>query len=380
MKIFADENIPYAKQLFGQFGEVQTFAGRSVTANDIAGADVLLVRSITKVNEALLAHSPNIQFVGTATIGEDHIDKAYLNKQNIEYTSAPGCNAVSVAEYVIACLCVIEQQQRKSWRDKTVAVIGYGNIGKALVERLKHLAVNVLVVDPFETVAKAPNVRQVSIEQALTQADIISFHTPLTKDTNEPTFHLLNQTNIGLIKQDATLINASRGEVIDNKALLKLMKNKTPEQRKAFTLVLDVWENEPNILTELIDYTTIATAHIAGYSLEGKANGTQMLADALAAKVGIETQLNIKDLLPTADITELELVDGKEQQDSLNSSILAVYDPRRDDKLFREHINGLGFDWLRKNYPIRRQWQTVTLNAAKKSQDLSIFSKLGFDI
>ncbi len=377
MNIFIDENIPYADAFFSELGNITRFAGRELTASEMQLADILLVRSITKVNSDLLSQAKALSFVGTATIGEDHIDKTLLKNKGISFTSAPGCNAVSVAEYVISALFVLAEKHHFNLSNKTVAIIGVGNIGKALQQKLNALNINLLLCDPERDQSEASFV---SLEHALSHADIVTFHTPLTRSGDNPTFHLLNETTIKLLKQDVCLINASRGEVIDNQALLAEIRNRQSNGQLPIKLVLDVWENEPNPLLELIEHTDIASAHIAGYSLEGKARGTEMLYQAVCQHLNLPVKVKLENLLPQADVTSLTMhKDGSNIAD-LKSAIHLVYDPRRDDALFRNLLAKKGFDWLRKNYPTRREWSSLQLALRVNEQHSNNILQLGFDV
>lgn len=377
MNIFIDENIPYADDFFSDIGDITRFAGRELTAEQMTTADILLVRSITKVNQALLSQADKLSFVGTATIGEDHIDKTLLANKGVTFTSAPGCNAISVAEYVISSLYVLAEKYHFDLLTKTVAIIGVGNIGKALQKKLTALGINLLLCDP---VREQTEDGFVSLDYALTHADVVTFHTPLTASGNHPSFHLLNEGNIQLLKQDVCLINASRGEVIDNQALLNEIHRRDKNQELTIKLVLDVWENEPNPLLELIEYTDIASAHIAGYSLEGKARGTEMLYQAVCQHLGLPSVKKLDELLPTPSVTKLVLNSQEQEVNQLKQVIHLVYDPRRDDALFRNLLAVKGFDWLRKNYPIRREWSSLKLERISNNEKGLNFLQIGFDV
>ena len=354
MKILYDENMPFAKEFFSDFGQLIPFSGRELTAEQISDADVLLVRSITTVNKNLLRLNDKLVFVGTATIGVDHIDQPYLRDRDIAFTSAPGCNAISVAEYVLSALVVLAERQVFNLLDKTVGIVGAGNTGSRLSEKLTALGIKHLLCDPF--LAQTNDQRDfVSLEQALA-CDVISLHVPLTYEGKFPTYHLLDNLMLSSLNDQQILINACRGEVIDNHALLTLK-----QQGRKTTLVLDVWENEPSILHELIEYTDIATAHIAGYSLEGKARGSEMLYKALCQQLDIEVKYQLADFLPPASISSLEIKQDFNQI-LLNQLVKMVYDVRRDDAIFRQQLSKQGFDSLRKNYPVRREFSAVTVS------------------
>lgn len=383
MHFLIDENIPYAEAFFSDLGQITRFPGRELTPEQLADADVLLVRSITKVNEALLSQAQKLKFVGTATIGEDHIDKALLREKGIAFSSAPGCNAVSVAEFVISALFVLTEKYGFELQQKTVGIVGVGNIGKALKSKLEALGINLLLCDPPRQDEEQVE-GFVSLEYLLAHADIVTFHTPKTKTGKHPSFHLLNKANLPLLKEDVVLVNASRGEVIDNTALLEEVKRREQSGEAAIKLVLDVWENEPNPLPELIEYCDLATAHIAGYSLEGKARGTEILYQRVCELLGQSKDKKLSAMLPKHNVAKVCVNTWPSQQDEIKSLVHMVYDIRRDDALFRRLLAKNGFDWLRKNYPVRREWRSVKLQLVQQPSDTEKkaekYLQLGFDI
>ncbi|MGB1262889.1 MAG: 4-phosphoerythronate dehydrogenase [Cognaticolwellia sp.] len=355
MNIFYDENMPFAAEFFADLGKLKPFSGRELAAADIRDADVLLVRSITKVNEDLLQNNRQLSFVGTATIGVDHIDQNYLASRQVSFHSAPGCNAVSVAEYVLSAMVVLAERYLLSLPELTVGIVGAGNTGTRLSEKLRALNINHVLCDPYLAKDAADKRDFVDLEQALS-CDVVSLHVPLTTTGEHPTFHLLNAPRLAQFNDQQILINACRGEVIDNTALLTMKQAGHP-----LKLVLDVWENEPNILFDLIAHCEIATAHIAGYSLEGKARGTETLYRALCQQLGVVATKQLSDFLPTPAISNLEI---KQAFDDilLNQLVKMVYDVRRDDAIFRQQITLQGFDRIRKTYPTRREFSSITVS------------------
>ena len=374
MKIFYDENMPFAKEFFGDLGQLVPFLGRELTADQTIDADVLLVRSITKVNQGLLGNNSCCQFVGTATIGVDHIDQVYLNERNVTFTSAPGCNAISVAEYVVSSLVVLAERYLIDLFSLTIGILGGGNTGTCLSEKLSALGINYLLCDPLLEAKQKSNTsdkRQYSLLEQVLACDVISLHVPITECGEHPTFHLLNEKRLNQFNNNQILINACRGEVIDNQALLKMKK-----QGHELKLVLDVWENEPNILHALIEHTEISSAHIAGYSLEGKARGTEMLYQALCKQLKIPVDKFLSDFLPKASITEVEINQPFEQI-LLNQLVKMVYDVRRDDGIFRQTILSHGFDHIRKTYPARREFSSVKVTMTNQAKS-DVPHHLGF--
>lgn len=372
MKIYADENMPYVKDFFAELGEVTLLNGRTLTAEQIRDADVLLVRSVTKVNKELLAKSSTLKFVGTATIGTDHIDQSYLQQRGIGFSSAPGCNAQSVVEYVLSALFVLAEKYQWDLQQKTVGVVGVGNIGRRLVTALQALSIKALCCDPQRAAAEA-DFPHIPFEQLLPQVDIVSFHVPLVKSGPDATVDLLNSQTIKLLKPDCAVINACRGEVTNNDVLLAqaLSGSKRP-------LVLDVWANEPEPDLRLIPHTDIASAHIAGHSIEGKARGTEMLYQALCVQLGLAPTKTLAQVLPAPQVSEVKINSEFGLLDVQNLSRL-LYDVRRDDALFRFYMmqdnKTQGFDWLRKSYPPRREYSSVRLTGQEVPEFLTT---LGF--
>ncbi|MGL6053694.1 MAG: 4-phosphoerythronate dehydrogenase, partial [Vibrio metschnikovii] len=271
MKILIDENMPYAEQLFSQLGEVILKPGRTLTADDLIDIDALMIRSVTKVDAALLSKANRLAFVGTATAGMDHVDQALLAERGIFFTAAPGCNKVGVAEYVFSVLMVLSQQQGFSIFDKTIGIIGAGQVGSYLAHCLTGLGLNVLINDPPKQ-AQGDTRAFTPLEQLLTEADVITLHTPITQQGEWPTHHLINEQVLAGLRGDQILINAARGPVVDNDALKARLR-----QGDDFTAALDVFEFEPQVDLELLPLLAFATPHVAGYGLEGNARGTTMV-------------------------------------------------------------------------------------------------------
>lgn len=372
MKIYADENMPYVKDFFAELGEVTLVNGRTLTAEHIIDADVLLVRSVTKVNQQLLSKSPKLKFVGTATIGTDHIDQSYLQQRGIGFSSAPGCNAQSVVEYVLSSIFVLAEKYQWNLQQKTVGVVGVGNIGSVLVKALEALSIKVLCCDPQRAAAEA-DFPHIPFEELLPVLDIVSFHVPLVKTGPDATVDLLNSRTLKLLKPDCAVINACRGEVTNNDALLTEAQS---GHKRA--LVLDVWANEPEPDVRLIPYTDIASAHIAGHSIEGKARGTEMLYQAFCQQLGLSPTKTLAQVLPEPQVSEVKINSNFGLLDVQNLTRL-LYDVRRDDALFRFYMmqdnKTQGFDWLRKSYPPRREYSSVRLTGQEVPEFLTT---LGF--
>ncbi|MCG9575554.1 4-phosphoerythronate dehydrogenase [Vibrio tubiashii] len=373
MKILVDENMPYAEQLFSQLGEVVLKSGRTLTADDLIDVDALMIRSVTKVNAELIAKANKLKFVGTATAGMDHVDQALLKEKGIYFTAAPGCNKVGVAEYAFSVMMVLAQQHGFSVFDKTVGIIGAGQVGSYLQKCLEGIGINVLINDPPKQ-AEGDTRQFTPLPELLEQADIITLHTPITRDGEHPTHHLIDQAVLEMLRGDQILINAARGPIVDNATLkARLQKN------DGFIAALDVFEFEPEVDMELLPLLAFATPHVAGYGLEGKARGTTMIFNSYCEFLNNELRAHASDLLPIAPVPQLNL-DREWDEATLHNITQLVYDVRKDDALFRREISKPGsFDLMRKNYWDRREYSAVTL-VGGESCNLSPLAKLGFQV
>jgi len=368
MNIVVDENIACAKEVFSEFGDVHLVDGRKITNQQLNNVDALIVRSITNVNSNLL-DGTKVKFIGTATIGSDHIDLEYLKKNNITYADAKGCNADSVAEYVFTALLKIAFNENIKLNKKTIGVVGIGNIGTRVVKIAEAFGMKVFRNDP-PLGRKGIGKNYVSLDEIL-QADIITLHVPLNKGGQDNTVHLLNKKNLGQIREKTILVNTSRGTVIDNDALYNIILN------KKLNNILDVWENEPRVNIDLLNITKIGTAHIAGYSLEGKVNGTMMIYSALCNFAGKAPSW--KPALPEVENNEVVLDDIKSDELKLYNLLRTFYDIEGDDMRMRNMIKvkqeerGNYFDRLRKEYPLRREFINYTIRLRENEHYLKKF-------
>ncbi len=301
MKILIDENMPYAEQLFSQLGEVVLKPGRTLTADDLIDVDALMIRSVTKVNQQLISKANKLKFVGTATAGMDHVDQELLTEKGIFFTAAPGCNKVGVAEYAFSVMMVLAQQHGFSVFDKTVGIIGAGQVGSYLQQCLEGIGLNVLINDPPKQTAGDPR-QFTELDTLLAESDIITLHTPITREGDYPTHHLIDAARLEQLRGDQILLNAARGPIVDNTALKqRLAKN------DGFIAALDVFEFEPEVDMELLPLLAVATPHVAGYGLEGKARGTTMIFNSYCEFLGNELRAHASDLLPTAPVPTMVL-------------------------------------------------------------------------
>ena len=274
MKIIADQNIPQVESALCTLGNIELIPGRDIAREHLIESECLLVRTVTTVDKALLQGTP-VQFVGSATIGTDHIDLDYLKQQNIAFSNAAGCNAEAAAEYVISGIFALSQHKDFDPFTRKAGIIGCGNVGSNLLKKFRTLGIETLVCDPPKAEQHDTNVTYVDLETIISECDLISLHVPLTQKGYHPTHHLLNKNNLLLLKEDCLLINAARGSVVNNQALSQVI-----EQRPDLITFLDTWENEPNLSRRLLEQVDLATPHIAGYSVEGRLRGTQMILDA----------------------------------------------------------------------------------------------------
>ncbi|HGH5979397.1 TPA: 4-phosphoerythronate dehydrogenase PdxB [Kluyvera georgiana] len=371
MKILVDENMPYARELFSRLGEVKAVPGRPIPTEALTDADALMVRSVTKVNEALLGDKA-IKFVGTATAGTDHVDQAWLEQAGIGFSAAPGCNAIAVVEYVFSALLMLAGRDGFALADRTVGIVGVGNVGGRLQKRLEALGIKTLLCDP----PRADNGEEGdfrSLDELVAQADVLTFHTPLYKDGLYKSLHLANEALIASLKPGAILINACRGPVVDNAALLKCLN-----AGQKLSVVLDVWEPEPDLNLALLDKVDLGTSHIAGYTLEGKARGTTQVFEAYSQFIGQPQEVALSSLLPAPEFGRISL-HGPLDQPTLKRLVHLVYDVRRDDAPLRKVAGIPGeFDKLRKNYLERREWSSLTVEC-DDADAAALLQKLGFN-
>ncbi|MBD8828123.1 4-phosphoerythronate dehydrogenase PdxB [Pseudomonas sp. CFBP 13602] len=363
MLIVADENIPLLDAFFEGFGEIRRYPGRAIDRTAVADADVLLVRSVTQVDRTLLEGS-NVRFVGTCTIGTDHLDLDYFAAAGIHWASAPGCNARGVVDYVLGSLLTLSEIEGLALPQRCYGIVGGGQVGGRLVQVLRGLGWDVRVCDPLRAASEGGDF--VSLEHIVEHCDVISLHTPLTRDGDHPTWHLFDSPRLRALKPGTWLINAARGPVIDNAALLEVLL-----EREDLQAVLDVWEHEPAVDRALADCCVIGTPHIAGYSLDGRRRGTAQIHQALCDFLGRSVDVHLDDLLPRPWLGEVSLSADSDPAWALAMLCRGVYDPRRDDADFRRSLavdsphdlpheaddarQRLAFDQLRKHYPPRRE-------------------------
>lgn len=377
MNLVVDENIPYGREAFGTFGSVKRAPGRSITQDMLANADALIVRSITKVNESLLEGTP-VRFVGTCTIGEDHVDKHYLAERGIAFSSAPGCNANSVAEYVVTSLLHLAGKYGFDLSSKRLGIVGVGNVGSKVYRKATALGMPCVLNDPPLAEKTGDAIYRPLCE--IRGCDIVTFHTPLNRGGDHPTWHLADRAFLQSLRPGTLVFNTSRGAVVDNAALLEALHT-----RHIRAAVLDVWENEPTPDMGLLNVTDIATPHIAGYSFDGKVNGTRQVYEALCAFLGTAPVWDPRPLLPPPLVPDIIIDPG--MRDAVARAALQVYDLPGDDARMRgicdvagDH-RGAYFDRLRKEYPIRREFFNTRIRLMRPDECLArVFSGIGFTV
>lgn len=376
MKIVADNKIPFLEEGLKQFsGQIEYVLkeGKTINKNDLLDADALIVRTRTKCNETLL-EGTKVRFVASATIGYDHIDTDYCNQKGIFWTNAPGCNSSSVMQYIASAILNIAHEKKLRLKNITIGIIGVGNVGSKVAKFANLLGMRVLLNDPPRA-RKEGSSKFVDIETILSEAQIITLHVPLSFTGPDKTFHLADKNFFSRIRNGALFINSSRGEVVDSTALKKAIL-----EHKLGEVVLDVWENEPNIDIELLKLAKFATPHIAGYSTDGKANGTAMCINALNNFF----QLGKKEWCPKSlpkpenDIIEIDCA-NKTLEDIFYESVKTSYDIKQDDCALRKCPEN--FEKLRGDYPVRREFPAYTLKLKHFSAEIAeCLQSAGFNV
>lgn len=375
IKIIADDKIPFLKGVLEPFASIEYLNYSQITNEKLKDVDALLIRTRTKCNKELL-EGTKVKFIATATIGFDHIDTKYCDEKNIKWLNAPGCNSGSVMQYFASAILSLAHKKNISLKDKTLGIIGVGNVGSKVERFAKTIGMKVLLNDPPRERVEGKD-KFVSLDELISKSDIITFHVPLNKEGNDKTFHLADKNFFNKFDEQKIIINTSRGEVIDTSALKEAI-----EEEKISFLVLDVWENEPNIDIDLLSKTDIATPHIAGYSADGKANGTSICVNALNEffNLGLEKKWYPKEI-PAPNNSSLIEIDcsNKSEQEIIFDVINHTYKIYDDDFRLRNSVQS--FEKQRANYPIRREFHYYTLKLKNVYTSLQeIFMNLGFNL
>ena len=354
MKVICDSDIPFLKGALEPHCEVVYARGSEISRDMVKDADALVVRTRTKCDASLLEGS-NVRFIATATIGYDHIDTRWCESHGITWTNAPGCNSWSVQQYIGSLLVTLSRQLGFSFREKTLGVVGVGNVGSKVARLAALLGFRVLLCDP-------PRARRegsgpfVSIDEIISRSDIITLHVPLIRDGEDATFHMFDSTRLSAMNPNQILINSSRGEVVDGDALKAALSGKIIR-----AAALDVWENEPRIDSGLLSLLFTGTPHIAGYSVDGKATGTTMSVQALGKFFDLPCRdWEVTQVPQSLQPSEFSIdTIGKSPQEVLADAILHTYDIRTDDAVLRADISS--FEKQRSNYPVRREFPAFSV-------------------
>ena len=374
MKIVCDNKIPFLRGALEPYAEVVYLPGAQTTAEVVKDADALITRTRTICNEALLAGS-SVKAIATATIGFDHIDTAWCEANGIAWSNAPGCNSWSVKQYISSVLAVLAQRRGLRLDALTLGVVGVGNVGSKVADVGRAFGMRVLLNDPPRERAEGPGAFT-DLDTLLEESDIVTVHVPLTRSGADATWHLFDVGRLARMRPTQILINSSRGPVVDNAALRDTLRNGGLK-----AAVLDVWEGEPDLDPELVGLLDIATPHIAGYSADGKANGTTMSVRYLAGQLGLPLADWTASGVPAPEQPLCFTLDasGKSAQEVLAEAVLYTYDVRRDSDALRADLGA--FERLRGDYMIRREPSAFTLSLRGGTPGLaSRLETIGFKV
>lgn len=372
--IIIDDAVPYAEAIFSHLGKVITLPGKSIDAQTVQNADSLIVRSRTQVNKDLLKNS-KITFVGSTVVGLDHIDQEYLKNQNIEFYSAQGCNANSVAEYIITALYELAEKFNFTLTNKTLGIIGVGNVGQKVYNKAKQLGITCLLNDPPK-IEQQPGLvdsdNYVDLETCLT-ADIITVHTPLTKTGKYPSYNLISAEKLTKIKPNQIIINAARGGVINEEAWIN-----TP----TLANIIDCWDNEPNINEQLYKTAFLATPHVAGHSLEAKVAGSSMVYHELCKYWSTEPQTDWQNKLPeNPKLISIPTTDSI--QTAIHQTLNKTHDIKDDDRAIRSNnISEVHkkYEHYRRNFPIYREFHIHKASSTTNKKFNKLLKSLEFNL
>jgi erythronate-4-phosphate dehydrogenase len=373
IRIIADDKIPFLKGVLEPYVDITYLPGNMIGKEQLKDTDALLIRTRTKCTEDLLKGT-KVSFIGTATIGFDHIDTRFCERHQIKWTNAPGCNSSSVQQYIAAALLKMAGDFQFRLRDKTIGIIGVGNVGKKVEKLGKILGMNVLLNDPPRARKEGENLF-VDLETILKVSDIITIHVPLNIVGKDKTYRLINDKAIRKMKKGVWLINTSRGEVAESSALKRALCS-----GKIGGVVLDVWENEPDIDYELLDKAFLATPHIAGYSTDGKANGTAMIVNALSKIFNLPVVNWYPEVIPQPHIHEIVInAKNKDPEDVIREAVLLTYNISEDDIKLR--FSPSDFEKQRGEYPVRREFPSFIINLTGGTKKIQkILEDLGFRV
>lgn len=371
MKIIIDDKIPYIQGAFESVADVIYCPGAKTTSETVRDADAIITRTRTICNEELLAGS-SVKFIATATIGYDHIDTDYCRKAGIKWTNAPGCNSKSVEQYIASALMVLAETRNIKLSDLCIGIVGVGNVGSKVARFCELLGMKLLLNDPPRERIEGKG-GFVSMEEIRSTADIITFHVPLDMKGEDATYHLVDESFFDSLRHKPVIINTCRGEVVKTKAIkAALVKGKIS------SFVCDCWEDEPDIDLELLEMTSLATPHIAGYSKDGKAMGTLMSVQAVSKffRLGLENWRPEGIEMPSQPLIEIDGA-GYDEQQIIAKAILHTYNIRNDDAVLRNNTSD--FEKQRGDYPVRREFPAYTIRAKNvKRETIEKLKQIGF--
>ena len=371
MRIVADDKIPFLKGALEPYAEVVYIPGKQIKMEMLKDSDALLIRTRTICNENLL-EGTSIRFIGTATIGFDHIDTDYCSKNKIIWTNAPGCNSSSVQQYIAAALLRISSEHHFNLKDKTLGIIGVGNVGSKVEKFARSVGMNVLLNDPPRARIEGKKNFH-SLNTVLSGSDILTVHVPLNIVGEDQTWHLFNEESFKKIKRGAWFLNSSRGEVSDTYSLKNALNS-----GMLSGAVIDVWENEPNIDPELLQQAFIATPHIAGYSTDGKANGTSMVVNSLTKYFNLPSENWYPSDVPPPASPYISIdCNNKSEEEIIREAVIHTYNIDKDNSMLRISIQN--FEKLRGDYPVRREFTSYTINLKDGTEKvLQTMKSIGF--
>jgi erythronate-4-phosphate dehydrogenase len=373
MKIVADDKIPFLEGALEPYAKVVYMPGKQIDSEILKDTDAILIRTRTKCTENLLENS-SVRFIGTATIGFDHLDTHYCNKKNITWTNAPGCNSNSVQQYIAAALLKISAEDNFDLKDKTLGIIGVGNVGSKVEKFAQTMGMNVLLNDPPRARLEGKKDFH-SLNTVLSESDIVTVHVPLNVVGEDCTYHLFDEKNFKKIRKGAWFLNTCRGEVADSYALKKVLAS-----GRLSGAVVDVWENEPDIDLELMGQTFIATPHIAGYSTDGKANGTAAVVNILCKYFNLPLVNWYPKNVPSPAFPYISIdCKDKSEEEIIRKAVNLTYNIDEDNLKLRRSPSD--FEKQRGDYPLRREFTAYSVELKNGSERVQkILADLGFGI
>jgi len=373
IRIIADENIPFLKGVLEPYADINYLPGSQINRNSISDADALLVRTRTRCNSELLSGS-QVKFIGTATIGFDHIDTDFCDNNNIKWTNARGCNSSSVMQYIASALLRISAEAGFSLKDSTLGIIGVGNVGSKVQKLAGAMGMRIILNDPPRERNEGSDIFS-SLSHLLNGSDIITLHVPLNADGQDKTLHLFNNETFSNVRKGAWFINSSRGEVAETEAVKDALGGEILKGT-----VIDVWEREPEIDIPLMHMSFLATPHIAGYSADGKANGTSVVVRQLSEFFNLPlTDWYPSEIpAPPAPLIPIDC-NGKGNEEILRKAVLHTYNIVEDD--IRLRFDPTRFEKERENYPVRREFNAYTVELRDGNDEISqLLQSLGFKV